>query len=73
LTKAESSVGPSGFHFCIESQVWSIKEDISGYREREREKTGLTDLTRLIREDAIDLSTLLYTVVINKKKKKKNN
>ncbi len=39
LTTAESSVWCSGFHFCTESQVWNIKEDI------QREKTGLGDLT----------------------------
>ncbi len=54
LTTAESSVWCSGFHFCTESQVWNIKEDI------QREKTGLGDLTRLIGKKATDLSTLLY-------------
>lgn len=34
--------------------------------QRERKKTGLRDLTRLIREDAIDLSTLLYRDLITK-------
>jgi len=38
-----------------------------GHERIQRKKTGLADLTRLIREDAIDLSTLLYTVVNTKK------
>lgn len=65
LTTAESSVWCSGFHFCIESQVWSIKEDMSRYSEKKK-KTGLRDLTTLIREDAIDLSMLLYRDLIIK-------